>query len=99
MKHIPLKPTHPRSPYHAESLSSRFPPIPAFRTARPVREANASDHRRSAPGVDPNPSVTESPKSTIPSPRPESVSTADRKYHDSLDSLNPSPSSRHPAPR
>lgn len=41
----------PFSPYQAESLSSRFPPIPAFRTGRPVRAASASDQRRRAGGA------------------------------------------------
>ncbi|CAM5644887.1 hypothetical protein SGLAM104S_05125 [Streptomyces glaucescens] len=90
------------SPNHAESLSSRFPPIPALATGRPVRRASASDQRRSVPGVEPKPSVMESPKRAIPSVRPASVSTAERKYQDSVVSVNPVPpvsASRSPAPR
>ena len=76
--------------------------MPALSTGRPVRSARASDQRRFAPGVDPNPSVIESPKSATPSVRPAETSTPDRKYQDSVASSKASPpvsSRRSPAPR
>jgi hypothetical protein len=57
-----------------ESLSSRFPPMPALRTARGLpaatrRSASSSGYRLLASTVDPKPSVIESPKATTALPR------------------------------
>ena len=69
------------------SLRSRLPAIPALTTAIDAEEgfacrrvASASGHRASRSGVEPTPSVIESPSTTtVPASGPASTSTPVRK--------------------
>ena len=120
---IPLEAFDPLGP--ANRASSAFPPIPALSTARGAepspgsraacgprsRPASTSVQRRSAPGVDPTPSVIESPNTTtLPAAAPGPCTSRAVTYRQApvtcantpgsaARSTSPGPRTRSAAPR